>query len=171
VGDFVRDKDAVSACAMIAEMVASAKDQGKSIFELMIQMYTEFGYFKEDLISLTKKGHRGALEIQEMMQELRENPPQTIAGSPVTTLIDYKTGFSRNLQSGEEKATGLESSNVLQFLTEDGTKVSARPSGTEPKIKFYFSVREPLNSAEEFEQVGKKLDEKIQRIISDLKLT
>ncbi|WP_192820539.1 phospho-sugar mutase [Rufibacter sp. LB8] len=170
VGDFVRDKDAVSACAMIAEMVAAAKDQGKSLFELMIQMYTEFGYYKEDLISLTKKGHRGALEIQEMMQELRENPPKTIAGSDVVELIDYKTGFRRNLQTGAEQATGLESSNVLQFLTADGTKISARPSGTEPKIKFYFSVREPLANAQEFDQVSQKLDQKIQVIITDMNL-
>lgn len=170
VGDFVRDKDAVSACAMIAEMTAAAKDQGKSLYELMIQMYQEFGFYKEDLISLTKKGHRGAQEIQEMMQELRENPPKTVAGSEVVELIDYKTGFRRNLQTGQESATGLESSNVLQFLTEDGTKISARPSGTEPKIKFYFSVREDLPSADQFDQVSQTLDEKIQRIIADLKL-
>ncbi|AKQ45845.1 phosphoglucomutase [Rufibacter radiotolerans] len=170
VGDFVRDKDAVSACAMIAEMTAAAKDQGKSLFELMLQMYQEFGFYKEDLISLTKKGHRGAQEIQEMMQELRENPPQIVAGSAVVELIDYKTGFRRNLQTGQESATGLESSNVLQFLTEDGTKISARPSGTEPKIKFYFSVREDLPSADQFDKVSKILDEKIQRIIADLKL-
>ncbi len=170
IGDFVRDKDAVSACAMIAEMVASAKDQGQSMYEVMIQMYIQFGYYKEDLISLTKKGHRGAQEIQEMMQDLREHPPKMIAGSEVAEVIDYKTGFSKNLQTGEETATGLESSNVLQFVTADGTKVSARPSGTEPKIKFYFSVREPLASAAEYEAVGKKLDNKIQRIISDLKL-
>ncbi|GAB2538988.1 phospho-sugar mutase [Rufibacter soli] len=170
VGDFVRDKDAVSACAMIAEMTASAKDQGKSLFELMLQMYQEYGFYKEDLISLTKKGHRGAQEIQEMMQELRENPPKTVAGSDVVELIDYKTGFRKNLQTGQETATGLESSNVLQFVTADGTKISARPSGTEPKIKFYFSVREDLPSADQFEQVSKVLDEKIQRIIADLKL-
>ncbi|WP_205503986.1 phospho-sugar mutase [Rufibacter psychrotolerans] len=170
VGDFVRDKDAVSSCAMIAEMTAAAKDQGKSLYELMIQMYIDFGFYKEDLISLTKKGHRGAQEIQEMMQELRENPPKSIAGSEVVELIDYKTGFRRNLRTGEETATGLESSNVLQFLTQDGTKVSARPSGTEPKIKFYFSVREPLASAGEYEQVSQKLDQKIQNIISDLQL-
>jgi phosphoglucomutase len=170
VGDFVRDKDAVSSCAMIAEMAASAKDQGKTLFELMIQMYQEFGFYKEDLISITKKGHRGALEIQEMMQELRENPPKTIAGSKVVEISDFKTGFRRNLVTREEHATGLESSNVLQYLTEDGTKVSARPSGTEPKIKFYFSVKEPLASANDFDKVSQQLEYKIDAVIADLKL-
>ena len=170
VGDFVRDKDAVSSCAMIAEMAASAKDQGKTLYELMIQMYEEFGFYKEDLISITKKGHRGAQEIQEMMQELRENPPTSIAGSKVIEISDYKTGFRKNFQTREESATGLESSNVLQFLTEDGTKVSARPSGTEPKIKFYFSVKEPLASAADYDAVSQKLDEKIEAVIKDLQL-
>ncbi|QHL86704.1 phospho-sugar mutase [Nibribacter ruber] len=170
VGDFVRDKDAVSSCAMIAEMAASAKDQGKTLYELMIQMYEEFGFYKEDLISITKKGHRGAQEIQEMMQELRENPPTSIAGSKVIEISDYKTGFRKNFQTREESATGLESSNVLQFLTEDGTKVSARPSGTEPKIKFYFSVKEPLASAADYDAVSQKLDEKIEAVIKNLQL-
>lgn len=170
IGDFVRDKDAVSACAMIAEMAAVAKDNGRTLYEEMVQMYATYGLYREDLISLTKKGQRGAEEIQEMMRDLRAQPPGTIAGSPVVELRDYQTGIIRNLQTGEEKPTGLESSNVLQFLTEDGSKISARPSGTEPKIKFYFSVKQPLDSVDKFEQGYEELGGKIARIIEDMKL-
>jgi phosphoglucomutase len=170
IGDFVRDKDAVSACAMIAEMAAVAKDNGRTLYEEMVQMYATYGLYREDLISLTKKGQRGAEEIQEMMRDLRAQPPRTIAGSPVVELRDYQTGVIRNLQTGEEKPTGLESSNVLQFLTEDGSKISARPSGTEPKIKFYFSVKQPLDSVDKFEQGYEELGGKIARIIEDMQL-
>ncbi|MGY2132010.1 phospho-sugar mutase [Hymenobacter sp. HD11105] len=170
IGDFVRDKDAVSACAMIAEMAAVAKDNGRTLYEEMVQMYATYGLYREDLISLTKKGQRGAEEIQEMMRDLRAQPPRTIAGSPVVELRDYQTGVIRNLQTGEEKPTGLEASNVLQFLTEDGSKISARPSGTEPKIKFYFSVKQPLESVEKFEQGYEELGGKIAHIIEDMQL-
>ncbi|SMB98140.1 phosphoglucomutase/phosphomannomutase alpha/beta/alpha domain I [Hymenobacter roseosalivarius DSM 11622] len=170
IGDFVRDKDAVSACAMIAEMAAVAKDNGRTLYEEMVQMYATYGLYREDLISLTKKGQRGAEEIQEMMRDLRAQPPHTIAGSPVVELRDYQTGIVRNLQNGQETRTGLESSNVLQFLTEDGSKISARPSGTEPKIKFYFSVKQPLDSVNEFEQGYEALGGKIARIIEDMQL-
>lgn len=170
IGDFVRDKDAVSSCALIAEMAAVAKDQGQSLFERMVKMYTEYGFYKEDLISLTKKGMRGAEEIANMMQQLRENPPQKINGSRVEEIIDYQTRKHRNLVEGTEQDLYLEPSNVLQFLTEDGSKISARPSGTEPKIKFYFSVREPLPSAEDFDRVEQVLNQKIQNIISDMQL-
>ncbi|PJJ61109.1 phospho-sugar mutase [Hymenobacter chitinivorans] len=170
IGSFVRDKDAVSACAMIAEMAAVAKDNGQTLYQAMVEMYATYGLYKEDLISLTKKGQRGAEEIQEMMAGLRANPPQTIAGSPVVELRDYKTGVIRNLQTGEERATGLESSNVLQFILADGSKVSARPSGTEPKIKFYFSVKHPLQSAVDYDQVNQKLTDYINLIIEDMQL-
>jgi len=170
IGDFVRDKDSISACAIIAEMAAVAKDRGQSLYEAMVQMYTEYGLYKEDLISLTKKGQRGAEEIQEMMRGLRANPPQTIAGQQVTELRDYQTGVIRNLTTGQETPTGLESSNVLQFILADGSKVSARPSGTEPKIKFYFSVRNPLKSAVDFDQVNAKLTDYINLIIEDMQL-
>jgi phosphoglucomutase len=170
IGDFVRDKDAVSACALLAEMAAAAKDQGRTLYQEMVQMYLTYGFYKEHLISLTKKGQRGAEEIQEMMAELRANPPRTIAGLPVVELRDYKTGRIRDLRTNLETETGLESSNVLQFILEDGSKISARPSGTEPKIKFYFSVRQPLQSAVDFDLADKLAGEKIQRIIEDMQL-
>lgn len=170
IGDFVRDKDAVSACAMIAEMAAVAKDNGRTLYEEMVQMYATYGLYREDLISLTKKGQRGAEEIQEMMRDLRAQPPHTIAGSPVVEIRDYHTGIVRNLRTGQETRTGLEASNVLQFLTEDGSKISARPSGTEPKIKFYFSVKQPLDSVDKFEQGYEALGDKIARIIEDMQL-
>ncbi len=170
IGSFVRDKDAISACAMIAEMAAVAKDQGRTLYQEMVQMYLTYGFYKENLISLTKKGQRGAEEIQEMMRDLRANPPATIAGLAVAELRDYKTGKIRNLHTGLETETGLESSNVLQFILEDGSKISARPSGTEPKIKFYFSVRQPLASAVDFDLADRLAGEKIQAIIDDMQL-
>ncbi|MFT2007931.1 phospho-sugar mutase [Pontibacter sp. 13R65] len=169
-GDFVRDKDAVSSCALIAEMAAVAKDKGQTLFEMLLEVYTQHGFYKEELISITKKGMRGAEEIQQMMADMRSNPPQTIAGSPVVLLTDYKTGVQKNLQTGEEVTIDMERSNVLQYLTEDGSKISARPSGTEPKIKFYFSVKEPLASAAEFDATEQKLNQKIEQIQIDLKL-
>jgi phosphoglucomutase len=170
IGDFVRDKDAVSACALVAEMAAVAKDQGRSLYQEMEQMYAEYGLYVEDLISLTKKGQRGAEEIKEMMVELRKNPPTTLAGSPVVEVRDYDNGKITNLRTGEVESTGLESSNVLQFLTEAGDKISARPSGTEPKIKFYFSVKEPLSSVADYEVTHKKAEAKIKRIIEEMQL-
>ncbi len=170
IGDFVRDKDAVSACALVAEMAAVAKAKGRSLYEEMEQMYAEYGLYVEDLISLTKKGQRGAEEIKEMMAELRKNPPATLAGSPVVEVRDYDNGQIRNLRTSEVESTGLESSNVLQFITEAGDKISARPSGTEPKIKFYFSVKEPLSSIADYEVTHKKAEAKIKRIIEEMQL-
>ncbi|UOQ64917.1 phospho-sugar mutase [Hymenobacter volaticus] len=170
IGDFVRDKDAISACAMVAEMAAVAKDNGRTLYEEMTQMYATYGLYRENLISLTKKGQRGAEEIQEMMRDLRANPPATIAGSEVVELRDYQTGQIRDLRTGQEKPTGLEASNVLQFITADGSKISARPSGTEPKIKFYFSMKAPLSAAADFEKVEQQLNERITAIIEDLQL-
>ena len=170
IGDFVRDKDAVSACALIAEMAAVAKDQGRTLYQEMTQMYAHYGLYVEDLISLTKRGQRGAEEIQEMMAGLRANPPATIAGLQVVEIRDYKTGKIHDLRANVTTETGLESSNVLQFLTEDGSKISARPSGTEPKIKFYFSVRQPLKSAVDFDLATRLAQEKIAAIIVDMRL-
>ncbi len=170
IGDSVRDKDGIASCAIIAEMAAVAKDQGKTLFELMIEMYKEYGFYKEELISITKKGMRGAEEISQMMSDLRANPPQEINGSKVVELRDFKTGKIRNLETGQETETGTESSNVLQFILADGTKISARPSGTEPKIKFYFSVNEKLPAAEDFDNVNTQLTEKIKAIITDMNL-
>ena len=170
IGDFVRDKDAVSACALIAEMAAVAKDQGRTLYQEMVAMYAHYGLYVEDLISLTKKGQRGAEEIQEMMAGLRANPPATIAGLQVVEIRDYQTGKIHNIRTGVVTETGLETSNVLQFLTEDGSKVSARPSGTEPKIKFYFSVKQPLKSVVDFDLATRLAQEKITTIIADMQL-
>ncbi|MDX5437445.1 MAG: phospho-sugar mutase, partial [Pontibacter sp.] len=170
IGDFVRDKDAISACALIAEMAAVAKDNGQSLFEMMVSMYEKYNFYKEELISITKKGMRGAEEIQQMMADMRSNPPQQIAGSNVVEVRDYKMSTRKLIMTGEEHKLTLESSNVLQYLTEDGSKISARPSGTEPKIKFYFSVKEPLAAATDYEATEQKLKQKIEQIQKDLKL-
>ncbi len=170
IGDFVRDKDAVSACALIAEMAAVAKDQGRTLYQEMVAMYAHYGLYVEDLISLTKKGQRGAEEIQEMMAGLRANPPATIAGLQVVEIRDYQTGKIHDVRTGVVTETGLETSNVLQFLTEDGSKISARPSGTEPKIKFYFSVKQPLKSVVDFDLATRLAQEKITAIITDMQL-
>jgi len=174
IGDFVRDKDAVASCAMIAELTAYAKDRGQSLFDMLMAMYQENGFFYEALVSLTKKGKSGAEEIQEMMAGFRANPPKEIAGSPVVRIDDYKAltrtdeqGQSTPIEAGK---MGIESSNVLQFITADGTKVSARPSGTEPKIKFYVSVVEPLANKEAFDDTYAQLKAKVQRVIDELKL-
>jgi phosphoglucomutase len=170
IGNKIRDKDAISAVAILCEMAAYEKDKGRSLYEKMIDLYVQYGLFKEGLISITKKGMRGAEEIAEMMKTYRDNPPQKINGSPVVRLLDYQEQVARNLQVGEVTDISLPKSNVLQFVLEDGSKISARPSGTEPKIKFYFSVNTPLANAGEFKQKEKELDDKIAAIIADLEL-
>jgi phosphoglucomutase len=151
-------------------MVAFAKDKGLTLFDLLIEIFKQFGFYKEDLISITKKGKTGAEEIQEMMAGYRSNPPKTIAGSEVLKIYDYKESTVLDLKTGEKSPILLDKSNVLQFLTADGSKISARPSGTEPKIKFYFSVNESLSQASDYSKIEKKLDEKIQAIVKDLGL-
>lgn len=170
VGSKLRDKDAVSAVAILCEMAAYAKEKGKSLFEQLIDLYVTYGFFKESLISITKKGMRGQEEIAEMMQSYRNNPPKTINGSPVVELLDYELKKGKNLQTGKEWEIKLPKSNVLQFILEDGSKISARPSGTEPKIKFYFSVNTNLPAAADYDKVNAELDKRIQGIISDMKL-
>jgi phosphoglucomutase len=170
IGDKVRDKDAISAVALLCEMAAYEKDKGRSLYQKLMDLYLQFGFYRESLISITKKGMRGQEEIAEMMQGFRMNPPQSINGSPVVQLLDYQLQVGTNLQTKEPWDITLPKSNVLQFVLEDGSKISARPSGTEPKIKFYFSVNAPLNDASEFEAVSARLDEKIQGIIKDMKL-
>ncbi|MDH5367152.1 MAG: phospho-sugar mutase [Cyclobacteriaceae bacterium] len=170
LGDFVRDKDAVSACAIIAEMTAFAKDEGKSLYEFMIDMYKQFGFYQENLISITKKGKSGSEEIAKMMSQFRNNPPLEINGSKVVKLYDYQSGLMTDLLKDTSEKLDFPTSNVLQFLTEDGSKISARPSGTEPKIKFYFSVKENLNNVSEYDETKKLLLNKIQKIKTDLKL-
>lgn len=170
IGDKVRDKDAIASVALICEMAAYALSQGRSLYEQLIDIYVKYGYYKENLISITKKGMKGADEIADMMRGYRENPPATINGSPVVTLYDYQLQQVTNLKSGEVTPIDLPKSNVLQFVLEDGSKISARPSGTEPKIKFYFSVNQPLENAAGFDAATKALDERIQLIIKDMKL-
>ncbi len=170
VGDSVRDKDAVSSCCMIAETAAWAADEGKTLYELLPEIYKEFGFYREHLISVVKKGKAGADAIQQMMADFRENPPKEIAGSRLVCLKDYKSSVSCNLLTGEEEKIDLPSSNVLQFFTENGSKISVRPSGTEPKIKFYFGVKGSLDTLENYEKVQAELDARIQAIIKDLGL-
>lgn len=169
-GDIVRDKDAVLSCVLISEMCAWAKDQGKSLYEMLMDIHLEYGFYLEDLISITKKGKSGAEEIAQMMEDLRSNPPKTLAGSAVITLRDYKLSKVTNLADGSQSPTGLPSSNVLQFETADGTIVTARPSGTEPKIKFYFSVNSELKNTADHDAVHYALKGKITAIQSDLGL-
>ncbi len=170
IGDFVRDKDAIASCMVIAEMTAWAKDQGKSLMDILIDMYVEFGFYKEKLISIVKKGMSGAQEIEKMMVQLRENPPSDIAGAKLVKTIDYQSLVENDLLEGTEKIIDYPRSNVLQFFTADGSKISARPSGTEPKIKFYFSVNDTLSSKDDFDKVDAMLDDRIEAIIQDLKL-
>lgn len=170
IGDEVRDKDAVSAVAMICEIAAVEKNNGQTLYNKLIELYVKYGFYKEDLISITKKGMNGSKEIADMMQGYRNNPPKEIAGSTVVEIRDYEKQEQKNLETGTVETIDLPKSNVLQFFTEDGSKISARPSGTEPKIKFYFSVHMPLKVAAEFENANNKLDSKIQDIISSMKL-
>jgi phosphoglucomutase len=170
IGDKIRDKDGVSAIALLCEMSAYEKEKGRSLYEKMIDLYVQYGFYKEHLISITKKGMDGQQQIAAMMESYRNNPPKTINGSPVVKLLDYELQKGTNPQTGEEWAIELPKSNVLQFILEDGSSISARPSGTEPKIKFYFSVNAKLNSAAEFEKVNAELDEKIKAVIRELGL-
>nr|NQU90472.1 phospho-sugar mutase [Bacteroidota bacterium] len=170
IGDFVRDKDAVASCAMIAEAAAWAGNKRKSLFDVLIDIYVEFGFYKEKLLSVTKKGKSGAEEIQKMMENFRANPPQSINSSKVILIKDYQSSKEFYTQTKIEKKINLPKSNVLQFFTADGTKISMRPSGTEPKIKFYFGVKDELKSKEDFDTVNAQLDEKLDRIIKELKL-
>lgn len=170
IGEAVRDKDAVAACALIAELTAVAREEGLSLFEKLLAIYEEYGIYREHLISITRKGMKGAEEIQEMMKDLRANPPKTINGSETVRMIDYQALVEKDLSSGAEKAVDQPKSNVLQFYLADGSKISARPSGTEPKIKFYFSVADELPSAADFDTVNDRLGARIDAIIKDMKL-
>jgi phosphoglucomutase len=170
IGDKVRDKDSVSAVAMICEMAAVEKEKGQTLFQKLMELYVEYGFYYEKLISLTKKGMNGSKEIADMMQGYRDNPPKEIAGSKVVEFLDYQLQTNKNLSTGEINKLTLPKSNVLQFITEDGSKISARPSGTEPKIKFYFSVNMPLKSVDDFDKTKNLLQEKIDHIISSMNL-
>lgn len=168
VGNLVRDKDAVVASAFISEMTAFYKDQGSSLYEAMLNMYKEYGFYKEKLVSITKTGKSGAEEIKAMMERFRNAPPQTLGGSQVVSLKDYERGIEKNPANGNSKDLDYPKSDVLQFITADGSIISARPSGTEPKIKFYCSVKTKLYDVNKFKETDRLLDEKIQKIIEDL---
>jgi len=170
IGDFVRDKDAVASCAMIAEMAAYVKDQGMGVYDFLLETYEQFGLYRELLVSLTKKGKSGVEEIREMMRNLRENPPQSIAGEQVITITDYLEGTETDTASGTQRPIEFPESNVLQFFTEKGTKLSARPSGTEPKIKFYFSVNDELPDRSNFAQKWEALGQKVDSIVEEMQL-
>ncbi len=170
IGSRIRDKDAISAVALLCEMAAYEKDKGRTLFQKMIDLYVQYGFYKEHLISITKKGMDGQQQIAAMMESYRSNPPKTLNGVPVAQLLDYELRKGTDLQTGKTWEITLPKSNVLQFLLADGSKISARPSGTEPKIKFYFSVNTKLASAADYDKVAAELDAKIKTIISDLKL-
>lgn len=170
VGDAVRDKDAVTSTLLLCEMAAQAKANASSLYQELIKLYEQIGFYKEYLISLTKKGKDGAAEIKEMMTQMRDNPLKEINGQRVLMVEDYKASSAKNLFSGEVEELKIPKSDVLIYYLEDGTKICARPSGTEPKIKFYFSVNEPLDDVKEFKRVEEQLDAKIKNIITEMNL-
>lgn len=170
VGDAVRDKDAVAACLLVCEIAAQAKASGSSLYKELINLYLDFSFYKEHLISLTKKGKEGLAEINQMMVDLRENPMETINGQRVVCIEDYQNTTARDLINNETFDLDIPKSNVLIYYLEDGSKICARPSGTEPKIKFYFSVNAILEQASDFEEANNFLDTKIQNIITEMKL-
>ncbi len=167
-GDFVRDKDAVSASVLVAEAMAWAKGQGLSLWQLLEVIYRKYGYYKEGMVYITKQGKEGAEAIAKMMSDMRSNPPKKLGSSAVVTIKDYQLREETDLKSGAKKPIDLPVSNVLQFITEDGSKVSVRPSGTEPKIKFYFGVREPLAEGADIDKADKAANAKIEAIKRDL---
>ena len=170
IGDQIRDKDAVSAVAIICEMAAYEKNKNRNLYAKLVDLYLQYGFYKEHLVSITKKGMNGAAEIKEMMETFRSNPPKKIDGIPVVSLLDYELQLGKNLSDESTWKINIPKSNVLQFVLEDGTKISARPSGTEPKIKFYFSVNMPLKDEKDLEATEIILDQKIQRIIAEMQL-
>lgn len=170
IGDQIRDKDAISAVALLCEMAAYEKNQGRTLYDKLIDLYVKYGCYREHLISITKKGMNGQAEIAAMMEQYRKQPPVSINGVPVVTLLDYQLQEAKHLITGQSQAITLPKSNVLQFVLQDGSKISARPSGTEPKIKFYFSVQSKLNSAQVFDAVYHQLGKQIDGIIADLGL-
>jgi len=170
VGDFVRDKDAVTASLLASEIGSQLKSEGSSFYNLLIDCYLSYGFYKERLISITKKGQEGASEIRKMMSDFEARPPKTIVGETLKYIENYNTSTRTNLETGEKEMIDLPTSNVIIYETTEGTRVAARPSGTEPKIKFYISTKTPLESAEVFEKTNKDIEAKIDQIISELQL-
>jgi len=170
IGDFVRDKDAIASCAMIAELAAWARSRNKSMYDVLVDIYLDFSFYLESLINVVRKGKSGAEEIQQIMEKFRNNPPEKINNSRVVMIHDYLLQESRDLEKAVTADINLPKSNVLQFLLEDGSKISIRPSGTEPKIKFYFSVKDRLSSIEDYPQLKQQLEERINQFKEELKL-
>jgi phosphoglucomutase len=170
VGDFVRDKDAVTSTLLACEIGSQAKANGSSFYKDLIQCYVDYGFYKEHLVSITKKGISGAEEIKQMLKDFKENPVESVAGSKVKWIEDYNTSTAKNVLTGEEKAIDIPKSNVLIYETEDGTRIAARPSGTEPKVKFYISTNTKLDKAENYNKVSAELDAKVKSILAELKL-
>ncbi|HKJ47997.1 MAG TPA: phospho-sugar mutase, partial [Christiangramia sp.] len=170
VGDFVRDKDAVTATLLACEIAAKMKAEGNSFYRKLLQLYTQYGLYREELISLVKKGIQGEQEIKQMLVDLRENPWEEIDGEKVVLIEDYKLSIAKNVQDHTESTIDIPKSNVLIYYTENGTKIAARPSGTEPKIKFYISVNSDLDAVENYQQEDQKLSDKIARIRQELQL-
>ena len=171
VGDFVRDKDAVTSTLLACEIAAQAKAKGSSVYQELVKLFVAYGFYKEKLISITKKGIEGAQEIKQMMVEARKNPLKQVNGSNVIRIEDYQLSLSKDLVSGKESAIDIPKSNVLIYYTEDGSKIALRPSGTEPKIKFYISVNCTLDNVSDFKMVEQELEAKIDAIVKDMKLT
>jgi phosphomannomutase len=170
VGDAVRDKDAVASTLLICEIAAQAKANGSSVYQELLNLYVDFGFYKEFLVSITKKGIEGLEEIKQMMVDMRTNPLKEINGERIIMMEDYQTSIATNLLTGEKESMSIPKSDVLIYYTDEGSKIAARPSGTEPKIKFYVSVNTPLDSVDKFKEVNAKLDTKIKRILEDLKI-
>ena len=170
VGDAVRDKDAVASTLLICEIAAQAKAKGSSVYKELLDLYVDYGFYKEFLVSITKKGIEGLAEINQMMVNMRTNPLKEINGERIVMMEDYKTSVATNLLTGETESMSIPKSDVLIYYTEDGAKIAARPSGTEPKIKFYVSVNAQLDSVADFNEVNAILDTKIKRILEDLKI-
>ena len=170
VGDFVRDKDAVTSTLLACEIASQAKANGSSFYKDLIKCYVDYGFYKEYLVSITKKGISGAEEIKQMLKDFKENPVESVAGSKVKWIEDYNTSTAKNVLTGEEKIIDIPKSNVLIYETEDGTRIAARPSGTEPKVKFYISTNTKLDKAENYKKVSAELDAKIKSILAELKL-
>ena len=168
VGDFVRDKDAIITCFMLAEATAWAAEQGRTLYQILKEIYLEFGVFREKLVSLTKKGISGIEEIKQMMLQFRTNPPKNLLGSRISEIRDYKLGICKDMNFGIETVINLPKSDVLQFFTENGIKVSVRPSGTEPKIKFYFSMSKPLDKITELHEVEQELNDNLNELAKSL---
>ncbi|HDZ06374.1 hypothetical protein LCGC14_0149000 [marine sediment metagenome] len=170
VGDFVRDKDAVTSTLLACEIASQAKANGSSFYKDLIQCYVDYGFYKEHLVSITKKGISGAEEIKQMLKDFKENPVESVAGSKVKWIEDYNTSIAKNVLTGEEKVIDIPKSNVLIYETEDGTRIAARPSGTEPKVKFYISTNTKLEKTEDYKKVAAELDNKVKSILAELNL-